>query len=72
LLFPFYLFISVFRPGAERRAPIIGRTCTFDAKIYKIVDRLFNVSCCGKRSKKNFKIFNFCSALPSLLVAPAA
>ena len=49
-------------------ASIIGATCAFDAKIYKIVDGIFNVSSCGGVNKKNFKLFYFCSALPSLLV----
>jgi len=48
--------------------PIIERTCVFDAKIYKNVDGLFDVTCCWKSNKKKFKISDFCSALPSLLV----
>jgi hypothetical protein len=40
----------------------------FDAKIYKNVDGYFDVSACEKGNKKIFKLFYFCSALPSLLV----
>jgi hypothetical protein len=54
--------------AAERRAPIIERTCAFDAKIYKIVGGFFAVSACMSRAKKIFQISDFCSALPSLLV----
>ena len=53
---------------AKRRPPIIGAICAFDAKIYKIVGGVFDVSACGEGNKKNFKNCDFCSALPSLLV----
>jgi hypothetical protein len=49
-------------------APIIGRTRAFDAKIYKIVGGIFDVSVCRRRSKKFFKIFAFCFQLPALLI----
>ena len=64
----FQFSIADFRPGGETRAPIIGATCAFDAKIYKIVGGIFDVSACGGGSKKIFKNSDFCSALPSLLV----
>ena len=48
--------------------PIIGATCAFDAKIYKNVDGIFDVSACEEGNKKNFKLFYFCFQLPSLLV----
>ena len=54
--------------GQKQQPPIIGATSAFDAKIYKIVDSVFDVSACEERDKKNFKIFDFCSQLPSLLV----
>ena len=63
-----FQFSIVFWPGAERRAPIIGRVCAFDAKIYKNVDVIFNVSACEEGNKKFFNLFYFCSALPSLLI----
>ena len=69
LPFSFYLFTCAFRPGDERSPPTIERTCGFDAKIYKIVDGFFDVTYCWIGNKKNFRIFDFCSALPSLLVA---
>jgi len=47
---------------------IIGATCAFDAKIYKIVDSNFAVSSCLVLNKKNFQISDFCFQLPSLLV----
>jgi len=56
------------RPEAERRAPIIERTCTFDAKIYKIVDSIFAVSPCVVWNKKIFKLLYFSFQLSSLLV----
>jgi hypothetical protein len=66
LLLPFYL---LFLPEAKKSsASIIGATCGFDAKIYKIVGGIFNVSACGTGDKKLFKNSDFCSALPSLLV----
>jgi len=60
--------IAVFRPGGETRAPVIGATCVFDAKIYKIVDGNSAVSACGGGNKKIFKNSKFCFQLPSLLV----
>ncbi|MGB2863556.1 MAG: hypothetical protein WBC05_09555, partial [Sedimentisphaerales bacterium] len=48
--------------------PIIGRTCAFDAKIYKNVDAIFAVSPCVVWNKKYFQISDFCFQLPSLLV----
>ena len=47
---------------------IIGATCAFDAKIYKIVDSFLAVSSCSARIKKKFQLFYFCFQLPSLLV----
>jgi hypothetical protein len=64
----FQFSIAVFRPGGETRAPIIGATCGFDAKIYKIVGGVFDVSACGQGNKKNFKILDFCFQLPSVLI----
>jgi hypothetical protein len=55
-------------PETKKAAPIIGATCAFDAKIYKNVGGIFDVTSCRVWNKKNFKIFDFCSALPSLLV----
>ena len=63
-----FTFLLAFWPGAKKRPPIIGRTCAFDAKIYKNVDAVFPVSDCGGGNKKSFKLFYFCSALPTLLV----
>jgi len=59
LPFSFYLFTCLIGRGPKRRAPIIGATCAFDAKIYKIVDALFAVSLCVVWNKKNleFPIF---------------
>jgi hypothetical protein len=65
--FAFSLFTCFFA-GSEKAAPIIGRTCGFDAKIYKIVGWSFAVSACWEGNKKIFKLFYFCSALPSHLV----
>jgi len=48
--------------------PIIGATCAFDAKIYKIVDSVFVVNPCLRSNKKYFQIFDFSFQLPSLLV----
>jgi len=48
--------------------PIIGATCAFDAKIYKIVDSDFAVSPCHRSNKKIFQISDFSYQLPSLLV----
>jgi len=60
--------LAGFRPGGETLAPIIGATCGFDARIYKIVGGIFAVSACGEGNKKNFKNSVFCLALPPLLV----
>jgi hypothetical protein len=38
-------------------ASIIRGTCTFDAKIYKIVDTCFGLNAYIVRNKKFFKIF---------------
>jgi hypothetical protein len=66
----FQFSIAAFRPGGRKGAPpIIGWVCVFDAKFYKIVGGIFDVTCCWIRNKKNFKIFDFCSALPSFLIA---
>ena len=43
-LLPFYLLF--FAGGKKRLPPIIERTCVFDAKIYKNVDGIFDVSAC--------------------------
>jgi len=56
------------RERKKAAPPIIGRVCAFDAKIYKNVDEIFDVSACEEGNKKIFKLFYFCSALPSLLV----
>jgi hypothetical protein len=63
-----FTFLPAFSAGAEKARPIIGRTCTFDAKIYKIVDGIFAVSACAARNKKIFQISDSCFQLPSLLV----
>jgi len=66
LILPFYL---PFRPGAEkRRPPIIGATCAFDAKIYKNVDAIFDVSLYMTWNKKNFQFSDFCFQLQADLV----
>jgi hypothetical protein len=44
----------------------------FDAKIYKNVGGIFDVSACWEGNKKIFKLFYFCPALPSLLVGNLA
>jgi hypothetical protein len=54
--------------GRKGSSPTIGRVCAFDAKIYKIVDGVFDVSACVEGNKKNFKPFYFCFQLSSLLV----
>jgi hypothetical protein len=54
--------------GRKGSPPTIGRVCAFDAKIYKNVDWIFDVSACEEGNKKIFRLFYFCSALPSLLV----
>jgi hypothetical protein len=65
LPFPFLL---AFSPEAKKPPPIIERVCAFDAKIYKIVGGIFDVSACWEGDKKIFKLFYFCSALPAHLV----
>jgi len=62
------LIFGSFLPGAKKQPPIIGATCAFDAKIYKNVDGVFDVSACVEGNKKNFKLFYFCFQLSSLLV----
>jgi hypothetical protein len=64
----FVFLLAAFGRRPKSSASIIGATCAFDAKIYKIVDGNFNVSSCGKWNKKIFKLFYFCFQLPSLLV----
>jgi len=54
--------------GQKSSASIIGATCAFDAKIYKIVGGVFDVNACRGRGKKIFKNSDFCFQLPSLLV----
>ena len=67
------LVFGCFLPEAKKqRLPIIGRTCVFDAKIYKNVDTIFAVSAYIIWNKKFFKISNFCFQLPSLLVEKLA
>jgi len=66
-LFPFTFYLP-FRPEAEKAPPTIGRTCAFDAKIYKNVDTVFAVSPCAEWNKKLFKLFHFYFQLPALLV----
>jgi len=64
-----FVFLLVFRPeGKKSSAPIIGATCAFDAKIYKIVGGVFDVSSGRTGNKKNFQISDFCFQLPSHLV----
>jgi hypothetical protein len=47
----------------KQRPPTIRAACAFDAKIYKIVDDIFNVSPCLVWNKKNFTfpifVFNY-------------
>ena len=65
----FVFRVSAFSAGSQkRRPPIIGRTCAFDAKIYKIVDSVFDVNACEEGNKKIFKLFYFCFQLPSFLI----
>jgi len=71
MVFPFFLlpFSLPFRPEDEKKAPpIIGATCGFDAKIYKIVDSFFSVSPCLTRDKNFFQISDFCFQLQADLV----
>ena len=51
--FAFYLFI--FFPGQKKQPSIIGRVFAFDAKIYKNVGGIFNVSSCQEWNKKIFQ-----------------
>jgi hypothetical protein len=60
--------LSLSAGGRKGSPPIIGRTCGFDAKIYKNVGGDFDVSACGEGNKKIFKLFYFCFQLPSVLV----
>ena len=53
---------------AEKRAPIIGSTCAFDAKNYKIVGGIFAISASVEWNKNFFQFSDFCSALQSFLV----
>jgi len=48
-----------FSAPAEKRPPIIGATCAFDAKKYKNVGWIFAVTACGEGNNKfsNFFIF---------------
>jgi hypothetical protein len=63
------IYIWLFLTGGQKTtAPIIGRTCAFDAKIYKIVDTIFAVSAYAVWNKKFFKIPDFSFQLPSLLI----
>ena len=65
----FYILVfGSFCRGLKSSAPIIERICTFDAKIYKIVDAIFSVSLCAAGNKKIFKLFYFCFQLPLDLV----
>ena len=47
--------------GRKALPPIIGRTCTFDAKIYKNVGGIFLVSLYPIRKKKFLDFFIFVS-----------
>jgi len=67
-LFPFAFLLAFPAGGRKGAPPIIGRTCAFDAKIYKNVDSIFDVSLCMVRNKKKFQISDFSSQLPTLLV----
>jgi hypothetical protein len=62
------LRLAVGSAGRKQTPSIIGATCAFDAKIYKIVDGIFAASLCYTSNKKNFQISDFCFQLPSLLV----
>jgi hypothetical protein len=67
---PLFTFLasSYLPPGEKNSPPIIGATCAFDAKIYKIVDNVFGVSPCVEWNKKFFQFSDFSFQLPSLLV----
>jgi hypothetical protein len=62
------LSLAVGSAGRISSPPIIGATCVFDAKIYKIVDSFFDVSPCFVWNKNFFQISDFSFQLPSLLV----
>ena len=66
--FTFTFLLAALGLRLKSSASIIERTCAFDAKIYKIVDGIVNVSACGGWNNKIFKLFYFCFQLPSLLV----
>jgi hypothetical protein len=55
-------------PEAKSCASTIGATCAFDAKIYKNVGGVFDVSSGWTGNKKNFQISSFCFQLPAHLV----
>jgi hypothetical protein len=65
---PNFNFAELFTIITKNKPPIIGATCAFDAKIYKNVGEVFAVSVLLIKNKKNFQIFDFSLALPSLLV----
>jgi hypothetical protein len=48
--------------------PIIGRTCAFDAKIYKNVDTIFAVSPCVVWNKKFYQFSDFSFQPPAFLI----
>ena len=68
VVLPFTFLLAAFRRGQKKQPPIIGATCAFDAKIYKIVDGIFDVSAYGRWNKKIFKLFYFWFQLPAHLV----
>ena len=70
--FSFYLFTCLSPGGRKGTPPIIGRTCVFDAKIYKNVDAIINVSPCAVWNKKICQISDFSFQLPALLVEKRA
>jgi len=59
-------------PVEKKPPPIIGATCAFDAKIYKIVDDIFAITPYRSSNKKFSKLFYFYFQLPSLLVENSA
>jgi len=67
-LFSFAFLLAFFCRRQKKPPPIIGATCRFDVKIYKIVDGVFDVSLCFTRNKKNLKNFDFCFQLPPDLI----
>jgi len=64
----FCLFYCLFTGGQKKPPPIIGATCAFDAKIYKNVGGVFDVSSGRTGNKKNLQISDFCFQLPAHLV----